>query len=162
VSVVANSTSRWTSSVPDVLSRSARVASCSMAPPPRARTRESPAARRAMVALLALAEGSLAVAGEELGDGYASFGLDYVVHIDEAPTEAGGDKRADGGFARAHEAGEDDAAGRDLSRCFPSLYFSGSSGQRPSAGLSEGCWCPILRQKEGEEWVPGARMLKCI
>ena len=61
---------------------------------------------------LALAEGRFAVAREELGDGYASFGLDYVVHIDEAPTEAGGDKRADGGFARAHEAGEDDAAGR--------------------------------------------------
>src|SRR5271157_5673425 len=48
--VVASSTSRWTRSVPNVVSSSERVAGCSMAPPPKARTSASPAARRAMVA----------------------------------------------------------------------------------------------------------------
>jgi hypothetical protein len=59
-----------------------------------------------------LAERGFAVAGEELGDGCTGLGLDYVIHIDEAPAQAGSDQRADGGLARAHEAGEDDAAGR--------------------------------------------------
>ena len=37
---------------------------------------------------LALAEGSFAVAGKNLGDGRAGFSFDYVVHIDEAPAQA--------------------------------------------------------------------------
>jgi len=52
------------------------------------------------------------VAGEDFGDGHASFGLDHVVYIDEAPAQARGDQRTERGFAGAHEAGEDDAAGR--------------------------------------------------
>ena len=48
--VVASSTSRCTSSVPGAVSSRLRVAGCSMAPPPRARTSASPAARAAMAA----------------------------------------------------------------------------------------------------------------
>src|ERR1035438_1044080 len=62
--------------------------------------------------VFALAEGCLAVEGKELGDGYASFGFNHVVHIEKGPSEAGGKKRAYGGLARAHEACEHDAAGQ--------------------------------------------------
>ena len=55
--------------------------------------------------VLAIAELCFAVAGEELGDGRAGFRLDHIVHIDEAPAQAASKERADGGFARAHEAG---------------------------------------------------------
>ena len=60
--------------------------------------------------MFAVTEGSFAVAGEDVGDSGAGFGLDHVVHIDEVPAEARCDQRTDGGFARAHEAGENDAA----------------------------------------------------
>ncbi len=48
-SVVANSISRWTSSVPSPASRSARVSSRSIAPPPSANTSASSPASRAIV-----------------------------------------------------------------------------------------------------------------
>jgi hypothetical protein len=60
--------------------------------------------------MLADAEGRFAVAGEELGNSCAGFGLDYVVKVDEGPAEALGEERANGSFAGAHEAGQDDAA----------------------------------------------------
>jgi len=60
--------------------------------------------------MFAVAEGCFAVARKELGDGAAGLGFDDVIHIDKAPTELRRDERANGGFARAHEAGEDDAA----------------------------------------------------
>ena len=50
--------------------------------------------------------------GEDLGDGAVVAGFDLVVEIEEAPAEALGEERADGGFAGAHEAGEDDAIER--------------------------------------------------
>ena len=62
--------------------------------------------------VFAVTERSFAVAGEEIGDGCAGFGLDHVIDIDELPAEARGEERADGAFAGAHEAGEDDAAQR--------------------------------------------------
>ena len=54
-------------------------------------------------------ESGLPVAGEEIGDGTAGFGLDDIVDVDEAPAEPMGDERADRGFAGAHKAGQDDA-----------------------------------------------------
>ena len=61
--------------------------------------------------VFAVAECGFAVAGEEFGDGNARFRFDDVVDVGEGPAEACGDERAGGAFARAHEAGEDDAAG---------------------------------------------------
>ena len=58
-----------------------------------------------------VAEGGFAVAGEDFCDGDAGFGFDDVVHVNEAPAETACDERADGAFAGAHEAGEDNAAG---------------------------------------------------
>ena len=92
--------------------------------------------------MLPLAEGGLAVAGEDFGDGHASLGLDHVVHVEEAPAQASGDERTDRGLARAHEAGEDDAAGRGglwagmdgIGRGFHSLSVIDCSGQLLSAG----------------------------
>ena len=65
---------------------------------------------------LKLAEVGFAVGGEDGGDGEAGAGLDVGVEVEELPAEAGGEQAADGGFAGAHEAGEDEAAkvgGRD-------------------------------------------------
>jgi len=56
------------------------------------------------------AEVGFAVALEELGDGGSGAGLEVGVEVQEAPVEAGGEKAADGGLARSHEAGEDEAA----------------------------------------------------
>ncbi len=64
-----------------------------------------------------VAEGGLAVAGEDFGDGHAGFGLDDVVNVEEAPAEARGEERADGAFAGAHEAGEDNEAGSGGAGC---------------------------------------------
>jgi hypothetical protein len=61
--------------------------------------------------VLALAEAGFAVLAEDFRDGTAGGGDDNVVGVDKAPAESRGEERADGAFARAHEAGEDDAAG---------------------------------------------------
>ena len=60
--------------------------------------------------VLEVAEGRLAVTCEDRSNGGAGLGLDHVIHIHKAPAEPAGHKRANGAFARAHEAGEDDAA----------------------------------------------------
>jgi hypothetical protein len=67
--------------------------------------------------MLAIAESGFAMAGEKRGDFCASLGFDHVVGVDEAPAKACGDEGADGGFAGAHEAGEDDAAGCNGPSC---------------------------------------------
>jgi len=46
---------------------------------------------------------------EELGDGGVGAGFEVVVEVEEVPADAGGEEAADGGFACAHEAGEDEA-----------------------------------------------------
>jgi hypothetical protein len=69
--------------------------------------------------VFAIAEGGFAVAGEDFGDGGAGFGFNDVVDVDELPAEARGKNGTDGGFAGAHEAGENDTAGR---RCLISQY----------------------------------------
>jgi hypothetical protein len=56
------------------------------------------------------------VAGEKFGNGCASLGLDHVIQVNEGPAEALGQERANGAFAGAHEAGQDDAARRDWLR----------------------------------------------
>ena len=58
---------------------------------------------------LEVAEVGFAVFGEDFGDGAAVAGFDLAVEIEEAPAEALGEEGAGGGFAGAHEAGEDDA-----------------------------------------------------
>jgi hypothetical protein len=50
------------------------------------------------------------VALEELGDGGSGAGFEVGVEVEELPVEAGGEDAADGGFARSHEAGENEAA----------------------------------------------------
>jgi hypothetical protein len=55
------------------------------------------------------AKAGFAVEGEELGDGGAGAGLEVRVQVEEVPLEAGGEETADGGLARSHEAGEDEA-----------------------------------------------------
>jgi hypothetical protein len=62
--------------------------------------------------MFAEAECRLPVEGKKLSDGHAGFGFNYVIHINEFPAETCGKQRADRAFAGAHEAGEDDAAGR--------------------------------------------------
>jgi len=59
-----------------------------------------------------IAEGALALAGEDLGDGRSGFGFDDIVHVNESPVEAFCNERANGRFAGAHESGEDNANGR--------------------------------------------------
>jgi len=59
---------------------------------------------------LKAAETSLAVALEELGDGGSGAVLQVGVDVEEGPADACGEDAADGGLARSHEAGEDDAA----------------------------------------------------
>ena len=56
-----------------------------------------------------MAEVGFAGFGEDLRDGAVVSGFDLVVEIEEAPAEAVGEEGAGGGFAGAHEAGEDDA-----------------------------------------------------
>lgn len=51
----------------------------------------------------------LTVVGEELCDGLALPALDMPIKIQEAPAELLGEQDADGGFARAHEAAEENA-----------------------------------------------------
>jgi fibronectin-binding autotransporter adhesin len=58
---------------------------------------------------LEVAEVGLAVLGEDIGDGELVAGFDLAVEVEEAPAEAVGEEGAGGGFAGAHEAGEDDA-----------------------------------------------------
>ena len=62
--------------------------------------------------VLAAAEFRFTVAREDFWDGEAGFGRDDVIRIDKAPAKARGDERADGGFAGAHETGEDNASMR--------------------------------------------------
>ncbi len=76
--------------------------------------------------MLAVAKGGFAVAGEELGDGHAGLGFKNVIGVEEAPAEALGDERADGGFTGAHEASEDDAADRSRGRIQAGLSRSGA------------------------------------
>ena len=59
---------------------------------------------------LELAEVGFAVGGEDGGDGEAGAGFDVGVEVEEVPAEAIGEQAADGGFAGAHESGEDEAA----------------------------------------------------
>lgn len=59
-----------------------------------------------------VAKGVFAVARKDVGDSGAGFGFDHVVHVNKLPAEARGEDGADGGFAGAHEAGENDAARR--------------------------------------------------
>jgi hypothetical protein len=59
---------------------------------------------------LEAAEGGLAEAGEEVGDGGVGALFEVVVEIEESPAEVLGEGAAYGGFACAHEAGEDDAS----------------------------------------------------
>src|ERR1700733_2541702 len=47
---------------------------------------------------------------EELWDGGSGAGFEVGVEVEKLPVEAGGEEAADGGFARSHEAGEDEAA----------------------------------------------------
>ena len=61
--------------------------------------------------VLEIAEVGLAVARKDFCDGAAGFSFEDIVGIKETPAQAACDERADGGFAGAHEAGEDDAAG---------------------------------------------------
>jgi hypothetical protein len=56
-----------------------------------------------------VAEVGLAVVGEELGNGGVVAGFDLAVEVEEYPAEAVGEESSGGGFAGAHEAGEDDA-----------------------------------------------------
>ena len=49
--------------------------------------------------VFAITEGGFAMAGEEFGDGSASFRLDDVVDVGEGPAEVSGDQRADRAFA---------------------------------------------------------------
>jgi len=58
----------------------------------------------------ALAEGRLALRGEQLGDGAPGLALNLVVGVDELPAEAAGEDTAGGGLAAAGEADEEDAA----------------------------------------------------
>ena len=60
--------------------------------------------------MFAVAEGGFAVTCKDFGDGRLVLGFDHIVDIDEFPAKTACDERADGGFARAHEAGQDDAA----------------------------------------------------
>jgi hypothetical protein len=52
------------------------------------------------------------MAREKFGNGGCRFGFNDVVSVKKAPSEAAGHEWADGGFPRAHEAGEYDAPGR--------------------------------------------------
>ncbi len=61
---------------------------------------------------LEVTEVGFALLGEDLGDGAAVAGFDLVIEIEEAPAEAVGEESAGGGFAGAHEAGENDAVQR--------------------------------------------------
>ncbi len=58
---------------------------------------------------LEVAEVGFAVLGKDLGDGALVAGFDLAVEVEEAPGETLGEESARGGFAGAHEAGEDDA-----------------------------------------------------
>ena len=53
-------------------------------------------------------EACLAVVVEDVGDGPPGASDDEVVGIDELAPQPFGQQAADGGLARAHEAGEDD------------------------------------------------------
>lgn len=53
----------------------------------------------------------LAVVGEDLWDGLAGVVFDLVIEVVERPAGALREHASDGGFARAHEAGENDAGG---------------------------------------------------
>jgi hypothetical protein len=93
--------------------------------------------------VLAVAKCSFAVAGEEFDDGNAGLSLDDIVHIDKAPAQAAGDERPDGAFARAHESGEDDAAGpgcRDELGWCAHIHVSGqklTASGKTHVGLAE-------------------------
>jgi len=60
--------------------------------------------------VLSLTKCSLAILIEQLRNGAAGFSLDRIVHINEGPAQKLGDERTDGRLARAHKAGEHDAA----------------------------------------------------
>ncbi len=95
---------------------------------------------------LEVAEVGFAVLGEDLGDGAVVAGFDLVVEIEEAPAEALGEERAGGGFAGAHEAGEDDAM-RDCA--------SGESWIRGGFGFGwhVECCCTHCRLSVGFGWL---------
>jgi hypothetical protein len=57
---------------------------------------------------LEVAEVGFAALGEDLGDGAVVTGFYFVIEVEEAPAEAVSEERAGGGFAGAHEAGEND------------------------------------------------------
>jgi hypothetical protein len=54
-------------------------------------------------------KGRLAEGGEQVRDGCLGLGLQLVVGVEEAPAEALGQNGAHSGFARTHEANQDDA-----------------------------------------------------
>ena len=117
--------------------------------------------------VLEVAEGGLAAAGEEFGDGAAGFGFDDIVCVEEAPAETRGEERADGGLAGTHEAGEDDAAdgsgfrggehGLDFSigkRALAQDHEDGAAGDEEAAGQGEGCEF-FAEEEPGEEHDEG-------
>ena len=59
--------------------------------------------------VLKLAEPGFAAGGEDLGDGLAFGRFNDGVDVDEAPAEMASEQAADGAFAGAHEAGQDDS-----------------------------------------------------
>ena len=94
------------------------MSSRSIAPPPRASTTPSPLPVSRLLRVRGR-ERRLTVAREDIRDGGACLGFDHVVDVNELPAQALSDNRTDGRFARAHEAGENDAARRcrDLWPC---------------------------------------------
>lgn len=81
--------------------------------------------------VLEIAEGRFAACGEDFCNGEACFGFEDGIGVKKLPAEARGEERADGGFARAHEAGEDDAARREGSR-----LHGCSSGEKRVVGAN--------------------------
>jgi len=73
----------------------------------------STAQGRAQLICLDLAESLLAEPLENLGDGEAGGLLDAFIQIDEAPRKLASEKRANGGLAGTHKAGQ----ANDLSAC---------------------------------------------
>ena len=60
-----------------------------------------------------IAEGGFAVGGEDFRDGFAGALFDDLIHIDERVAEALLEGTADGGFAAAHKADDDDIFRQD-------------------------------------------------
>jgi hypothetical protein len=80
---------------------------------------------------LETAEAGFAVVTEELGDGLSGAVLEVGIEVEEVPGEAGGEEAADGGFAGAHEAGEDQT-----------FKMNGDDGSRDLGWFGEGGgWC---------------------